>query len=147
MNKISREAIVEWLKNLTKKEIISIIVVIAVLAAVISSFSGEAEASGYPPPAPPVVTTTEVTNFYGVDNNEFYSGIAATMAADAIHCTTSSQKNQVGIGAGYSEGHSGFAAGYCNSIQIKGKPVMLGFKASVATDISPTYSVGLNWTF
>lgn len=106
-----------------------------------------------PPAPPPLVTNitnvteiTEVNNF-GVDNNEFHSSLAAVAAADAIHCTTSSRKHQMGVGVGNSDGHNGFAAGYCNSIEIKGKPVMLGFKASTATDAKALYSVGLNWTF
>ena len=99
---------------------------------------------------PPVVTTevTNITNITtGIENNEFHSSIAATMAADAIHCTTSSRKHQMGVGVGYDDGHSGFAAGYCHSIEIKGQPVMIGVKATSATDTKPKYSVGLNWTF
>ena len=109
-----------------------------------------AAASGdYYPPEPPVVTNvTEITNItHEFDGNEFHSSIAAVMAADAIHCTTSSRKHQMGVGVGYDDGHSGFAAGYCHSIEIKGQPVMLGVKASAATDTKPKYSVGMNWTF
>jgi hypothetical protein len=53
----------------------------------------------------------------------------------------------MGIGAGYSEGANGFAIGYCNSIQIRDKPVMIGLKATTADDTDTKYSVGLNWTF
>ena len=102
-----------------------------------------------PPPEPPVVTNvTEVTNITNeFDGNKFHSSLAATMAADAIHCTTSSRKHQMGIGLGNSDGHNGFAAGYCHSVEIKGQPFMLGVKATSATDTKPTYSVALNWTF
>ena len=144
MSKITKEMIVDKLKNLTKREILLAVVVIAILAGIIQSFFGEAEASGYTPPA---VTTTNVTNITGVEGNEFHSYMAANMAADAIHCTTSSRKHKMGVGMGNSEGHNGFAVGYCNSIEFKGKPVMLGVKATTATDTKPTYSIGVNWTF
>ncbi len=94
-----------------------------------------------------VTNVTEITNNFGVDDNEFDGAMAAAMAADAIHCTTSSRKHQMGIGAGYSEGANGFAIGYCNSIQIRDKPVMIGIKATTADDTDTKYSVGLNWTF
>ena len=93
-----------------------------------------------------VTEVTEINNF-GVDDNEFNGSMAAAMAADAIHCTTSSRKHQMGIGAGHSDGQNGFAIGYCNSIEIQNKPVMIGIKATTADDTDTKYSVGLNWTF
>jgi len=122
------------------------------LALVCLGIMGSAFANGdhTPPAPPPVVTTTNVTNVtnnHGVDGNKFHSYVAAEMAADAIHCTTSSRKHQMGVGLGNSDGHNGFAAGYCHSIEFKGQPVMLGIKATTATDTKPTYSIGANWTF
>lgn len=135
-------------KALAEERPVLVVIVVIVVLALVSSV---AFASDDDKPAPPLVTNvtnvTEISNFYGVENNEFHSSIAATMAADAIHCTTSSRKHQVGIGSGWSDGHSGFAAGYCHSVEIKGQPFMLGVKASAATDTKPTYSVGMNWTF
>lgn len=83
----------------------------------------------------------------GMSNNEYNGGLAAVMAADAIHCTTSSRKNQMGVGIGNSDGQNGFAIGYCNSIEMWQKPVMFGVKASTAEDTDNKYSIGLNWTW
>lgn len=83
----------------------------------------------------------------GMNGNTLHSGFAATMAADAIYCTTSSRKHQMGVGGGWSGGHSGFAVGYCHSLEFKNQPYMVGVKAAAATDSKPKYSVGLNWTF
>ena len=93
-----------------------------------------------------ITEVTEINNF-GINDNEFDGAMAAAMAADAIHCTTSSRKHQMGVGAGYSDGANGFAIGYCNSIEIQNKPVMIGIKATTADDTDTKYSVGLNWTF
>lgn len=93
-----------------------------------------------------ITEVTEITNI-GVSDNEFNGALAAALAADAIHCTTSSRKHQMGMGLGNSDGQNGFAIGYCNSIEIQNKPVMIGIKASGADDTSTKYSVGLNWTF
>lgn len=83
----------------------------------------------------------------GMNGNQYNSGMAAVMAADAIHCTTSSRKNQMGVGGGWSDGHSGFAVGYCHSLEFQNQPVLLGVKAAGATDSKPKYSIGLNWTW
>ena len=131
------------------------VVLILVAGGALANGDGEQGPPGPPgPQGPPGIDgtsggagTTSVTNITGIDNNEFHSSIAATMAADAIHCTTSSRKHQMGVGMGYDDGHSGFAAGYCHSIEIKGQPVMIGVKATTATDTKPKYSVGMNWTF
>jgi hypothetical protein len=102
---------------------------------------------------PPVVTeitnvtnVTEINNF-GITDNEFNGSMAAAMAADAIHCTTSSRKHQMGIGTGWSDGANGIAIGYCHSIEIQNQPVMIGIKASGADNTDAKYSVGFNWTF
>ena len=93
-----------------------------------------------------ITEVTEINNF-GVSDNEFNGALAAAMAADAIHCTTSSRKHQMGAGLGWSDGANGFAVGYCNSIQIRDKPVMIGIKATGGDDTDAKYSVGLNWTW
>lgn len=101
--------------------------------------------------APVITNVTEVTNVTnvttGIEDDEFNGAIAAALAADAIHCTTSSRKHQMGIGMGNSDGQSGVAIGYCHSVEIQNQPVMIGIKASSAEDTDAKYSVGLNWTF
>jgi len=83
----------------------------------------------------------------GMSSNEYNGGMAAVMAADAIHCTTSSRKHQMGVGLGNSDGQNGAAVGYCNSIEMWNRPVMFGVKASTAEDTHNKYSIGLNWTW
>ena len=83
----------------------------------------------------------------GMSGNEYNGGMAAVMAADAIHCTTSSRKHQMGVGIGNSDGQNGAAVGYCNSIELWESPVMFGIKATTAEDTDNKYSIGLNWTW
>jgi hypothetical protein len=83
----------------------------------------------------------------GMSSNKYNGGMAALMAADAIHCTTSSRKHQMGVGLGNSDGQNGAAVGYCNSVEMWNRPVMWGVKASGAEDTDNKYSIGLNWTW
>jgi len=83
----------------------------------------------------------------GMSGNKYNGGLAAVMAADAIHCTTSSRKHQMGVGLGNSDGQNGAAVGYCNSIELWESPVMFGVKATTAEDTANKYSIGLNWTW
>lgn len=119
-----------------------------------------AAASGWdhdhPHTHPEIVTTNGVDGNDGQDgidgqdgmsNNEYNGGMAAVMAADAIHCTTSSRKHQMGVGLGNSDGQNAAAVGYCNSIEMWNRPVMFGVKAATGESTDNKYSIGLNWTW
>lgn len=91
-------------------------------------------------------------NYYSTEINNhssnYHSDLSQALALDAIHCSTSTKKHQMGVGAGYSEGENGFALGYCKTtVTDGGVPVMLNGAAAVGTDSKPKYSVGVNWTF
>jgi len=73
------------------------------------------------------------------------AAMAASMAAGAVECSTSSRKHQAGVATGYASGKNAFAAGYCHSIgQSPDYAQTLGVKAAFATDMSPVYSLGYN---
>jgi len=89
-----------------------------------------------------------VNNYSGISSSKYNSGLAQLLAADAIHCTTSTKRHQMGIGGGYSEGKNGFAVGYCNTFRVTNDSThMLGVKAMGANDVKPRYNLGYNWTF
>lgn len=84
----------------------------------------------------------------GISGSTYNAALSQLLAMDAIHCSTSTRKNQAGIGTGYSDGKNGFAAGYCKTFVTEGgTPWMLGGKAAVANDTKPRYNLGVNWTF
>lgn len=83
---------------------------------------------------------------HGISGSEYHSYRAQGLAADAIHCTTSTRKHQMGVGTGYSDGQNGFAIGYCKVVSDE-NPVMIGVQAMGGTDAEPEYNVGVNWTF
>lgn len=90
----------------------------------------------------------DVNNFTGIGKSDYNTGLAQMLAADAIHCTTSTRKNQMGIGTGYSNGKNGFALGYCKTFLSEGGiPIMIGGKGMTANGAKPLYSLGVNWTF
>ena len=111
----------------------------------------DAEASKYPP-IRSVTNNYYTENHYhqdeGVSDSDLDSDVSMLMAADAIHCTTSTRKKQAGVGAGYRSGKNGYAVGGCQTfVTESGVPVMLGVKAAGASGRSPAYSVGFNITF
>ena len=130
----------------TALKVLLCLVLVAILVAIFTP----ANATRYPP-------ITSVTNNYyytentyqdsGVSDSDLDSDVSMMMAADAIHCTTSTRKHQAGVGMGYRSGENGYAVGYCKTIDNKGTPTMLGFKASGASGRSPAYGIGINFTF
>ena len=88
---------------------------------------------------------TNITEFSstGTTTSALDHAVASAMAADAISFTTSSRKRQFGFGIGYKHGANEFAAGFAQSFEIKGQPILFGIKG--ATDSS--YGLGMNLTF
>jgi len=124
------------------------VLIILVLIAVLMAIFSPAQAGGYPTEYGTTINNNYTTNYYdGVSDSDLDSDTALIMAADAIHCTTSTRKNQAGVGIGYRSGKNGYALGYCKTIDNSGTPTMLGFKAAGSSGRSPAYSLGLNFTF
>ena len=135
----------------THKTALRVLFVFILIAVLVGIFT-PAKATGRYTTINNYYTTNEYTsNYYdddsGVSDSELDSDISMMMAADAIHCTTSTRKNQVGVGTGYRSGKNGYAVGYCKTIDNSGTPMMLGIKAAGASGRSPAYGVGLNFTF
>ena len=95
------------------------------------------------------VTNINTINEYQNDlSTTYHAGLAQLLAGDAVACSTSTRKNQVGIGFGYSEGINGAAVGGCKTYVLdNGIPMMVGVKAMAAAHAKPSYNVGFNWTF
>ena len=122
------------------KSALRVLLVLALIAILAGIFT-PAQAKGfYPGPV--------VNNYYDDDDNGPSDGdVDALMAAGAIHCTTSTRKNQAGVGLGHRSGKNGAAAGYCKTIDKGGTPMMLGATVAGSQGRKVGIGVGLNWTF
>ena len=126
----------------------NLLVILAIVAAVILTglYFGAAQAGGYHHH----ITNEfyETTEINGIDNSDYHSGLSQMLAMDAIHCSTSTKKHQMGVGTGYSNGKNGFAVGYCKtSVTDNGIPVMFNGAAAIGNGAKPKYSLGVNFTF